>query len=255
MSKPTVVDSHALLGEGVTWAEPRRDVNYRVSELLQHSERAGVDRICVCSPRVSDSIAANQFIARTCERYPRKLIGVAVHNPKMEEGRLGDALRKEVRSMGLCAVRSDGHPTRELLDAAAELQIPVIYYPDLADTRNPDWPAGPARWYRSMVASYPQVSFILPHLGQYCSKLWWAHLEALDLVKRYRNVYVDTSGLGSIKYLEMAVKELPTDRILFGSFAPELDTRVAMETIRLMKLPAERYENVIGANMLRLIRA
>ena len=38
-----------------------------------------------------------------------------------------------------------------------------------------------------------------------------------------------------IKYLEMTVRELPPERTLFGSFAPELDPCVVMGTIRLLK--------------------
>ena len=80
-------------------------------------------------------------------------------------------------------------------------------------------------------------------------------MEALDLVRRYPNVYVDTSGIGSMKYLEMAVRELPPERILFATFAPELDPRVGMETIRLMKLPPRRHARVMGGNLLELLEA
>src|SRR5262249_9918271 len=156
-------------------------------------------------------------------------------------------LVEEVKSMGLRAVRSDGHPTRELLDAALELSIPVIYYPDL--------PAGqtPARWYHMLASAYPKLRFILPHLGQYRSQTWFAHIEALDLVKRYSNVYLDTSGIGSWKYLEMAARELPADRIMFGTCAPELDPRVEREAIHLLDLPSERSDRILGANILSLI--
>jgi hypothetical protein len=97
------------------------------------------------------------------------------------------------------------------------------------------------------------VNFILPHLGQFRSLAWWAHMEALDLVKRYPNVYVDTSGVGSFKYLEMAVRDIPIDRILFGTCAPELDPRVEMEAIRLLKLPEQRQAKLAGGNLLRLL--
>ena len=66
---------------------------------------------------------------RLCERHAGSLIGFAAHSPPREAGRLRQMLTEEVKSMGLRAVRSDGHPTRELLDAALELNIPVLYYP------------------------------------------------------------------------------------------------------------------------------
>jgi predicted TIM-barrel fold metal-dependent hydrolase len=247
-SKTMVVDSHALAGKGVTWEDPEREVDYDPSQLLEQAARAGIGRLCVLSPRGADYKAANQFVARLCEQHRDKLIGFAVHNPQSEAGRVRQMLTEEVNSMGIRGVRSDGHPTRELVDTAAALRIPVIYYPKLNAGQTA------ARWYHTLAATYPQVDFVLPHLGRYRSSPWWGHMEAMDLARRYPNVYVDTSGIGSLKYLEMAVQELPPERILFGTFAPELDPRVGMKAIRLLKLPPEGYAKVMGGNILKLLR-
>jgi len=244
----TVIDGHALAGKGFSWAEPEREVDYDPSEMLDRAAEADIHRICVLSPRATDYQAANRYIAHICERHPERLIAFAVHSPQREAGRIRQMLTQEVNAMGLRAVRSDGHPTRELLDAAAELRIPVVYYPKRKSG------SGPGRWFHMIASAYPQVRFILPHLGEYRSETWWGHMEALDLVRRYPNVYVDTSGIGSLKYLEMAAKELPAERILFASFAPELDVRVGVEAIRLLHLAPERYEAVMGGNMFRLLQ-
>ena len=142
--------------------------------------------------------------------------------------------------MGLKGIRADGHPTRELLDTVAELKIPVVYYPLLGvtepsagpGTAGPDVYTGPVRAYYVMATVYPTVNFILPHLGSYRSNEWWAHLEAIDLAKRFLNVFVETSGVLSHKYLEMAVREVPPGKILFGSNAPEEDPRVEMHAVK-----------------------
>jgi len=244
----TVIDAHALAGKGISWAEPQREVNYDPAELVERSIAAGIDRVCIVSPRSADYPAANQYISNVCSRQPERLIGIAVHHPQREAGRIRQMLDAEVKSLGLRAVRSDGHPTRELLDAASELQIPVIYYP------NRKRGAGPGRWYHMIASTYPHVRFILPHLREDCSETWWGHMEALDLVRRYPNIYLDTGGIGSLKYLELAAKELPPERILFASFAPELDMRVGVESIRLLHLSPERHAAIMGENMLKLLR-
>jgi hypothetical protein len=189
----------------------------------------------------------NKRVAELCEKYPDKLIGFAVHHPQREAGQLRPTLTEEVKAMGLKGVRSDGHPTRELLDIAAELNIPVIYYPDL------DEHPGPARAYYMVATAYPSVKFILPHLGAYRSWQWWAHYEAMDLVKRFPNIYVGTSSVISRKYLEMAAGELPPQRILFGSFAPELDPRVEIFSVKLLKLPEASKALLLGSNMQGLL--
>jgi len=246
--KALVIDSDAQIGVGETWGSPRRWVDYKVEALLARSAEAGIDRSCVMAPRNPLYDLPNKQVAGCCEKYPDQLIGFAVHNPQRETGQLRRALSAEVKAMGLKGVRSDGHPTRELCDAAAELNIPVIYYPDLNE-----YP-GPARAYYMVATAYPSVNFILPHLGAYRSWQWWAHYEAMDLVKRFPNIYVGTSSVVSRKYLEMAARELPPERILFGSYAPELDPRVEVYSVKLLKLPAQSQALILGSNLQRLLR-
>jgi predicted TIM-barrel fold metal-dependent hydrolase len=245
--KPLVIDSEAQIGVGETWGSPPRWLDYNVETLLGRSAEAGIDRSCVMAPRNPLYDLPNKQVAKVCEKYSGRLIGFAVHNPQLESGHLRQLLLAEVKSLGLKGVRSDGHPSRELLDAAAELNIPVIYYPDLEE-----YP-GPARAYYMIATAYPSVNFILPHLGAYRSWQWWAHYEAIDLVKRFPNVYVGTSSVISRKYLEMAARELPPERILFGSFAPELDPRVEIFSLKLLKLPKPSEALVLGGNIQRLL--
>ena len=244
-----IVDSHAIVGNGQSWTFPPRPVAEELEYLLERGAEAGIDRHCIVAARTEDCPSANKHVALLCRRSPEKFIGVAAHHPEREAGHLRRRLFEEVRSEGLRAVRSDGHPTRELLDAAMELRIPVIYYPELESG------LGPARWFHTMAAAYPRVNFILPHLGFFGSYVWWPHMEALDLVKRYSNVYIDTSGIGSWKYLEMAVRELPQERILFGTGAPALDPRVEMHAMHLLKLTPRQRADILGGNVLRLMRS
>lgn len=241
-----IVDCHALAGKGMTWAEPEREVDYDLRLLLERGSEAGIQKHCIMPARNETYGEANKHVAALCERRAGSLIGFAAHSPLREAGRLRQMLIEEVKAMGLRAVRSDGHPTRELLDAALELNIPVVYYPS-------------GRWqelgafYHMPATAYPELRFIIPHLGQYRSTRWSPHLEAIDLAKRYQNVYLDTAGIGSLKYLEMAVRELPPEKILFGTCAPEHDPRVEKEALRLLNLSSDQYGKVAGGNILRLL--
>ena len=248
-----VVDCHAQVGTGESWAQPRAPVDYRLDAVLSRAAEAGIDRSCIMAPRNESYEEKNREVARLVEKHPEKLIGFAVHSPQRETGRLEQMLVEEIKVMGLKGVKSDGHPTRELLDVAAEFKIPVIYYPD------PDEGLHTGRMYHNMATAYPSVNFILPHLGSFRSLVWWAHMETIDLVKRYPNVYAETSGVVVHDYyegsggLERAARELPSEKLLFGSFAPELDPRVEIYAIKLLKLPGPQEAQVLGGNILRLL--
>lgn len=246
-SKSLVIDCHAYVGAGKTWGDPEREVDYDLNLLFERGAEAGIDRHCVMPPRNDTYAEANKQVARVCEKHHDKLIGFAAHSPQREVGRLRQMLTEEVKSMGLRGVRSDGHPNRELLDVVLDLGIPVMYYPTPGNFPQL------GRFYYMPASAYPKINFIIPHLGNYCSANWAIHYEAMDLVKRYSNVYVDMSGVGSFKYVEMAVRELPQERILFGTCAPELDPRVDREALRLLNLPREHHAKVAGLNILRLL--
>lgn len=248
-----IVDCNMWMGTGGAWGYveapesppgTRREVKYEPRQVIDECDRAGIAKACVIPLRHVEYEAANRHIADECAKLPDRLIGVAVHSPQREEGRLRMLITNEIRSMGLKAVRSDGPPTRELLDVARELGIPVIYYPEAR---------GVAQSYHMIAQAYPDVSFILPHLGGYGGS-WNVHMEALDIARRYPNVFIDTSAVSVPLYLEGAAKELPAERLLFASCGPHLDARVAMESVRLLGLPREAHEKVMGGNVLRLLR-
>ena len=171
-----------------------------------------------------------------------------MHNPQTETGRLKAMLTEEVKSMGLKGLKTDGHPTHEILDVVVELDIPVIYYP------GPD--AEVVRMYHLMVDTYPSVKFILPHLGSYRSDRWWEQMAAIDMAKRHPNIYLEASGLchfGVQSFFEMAAREVPTEQIVFGSYAPESDPRVEIYAVKLLKLPGPQEAKVLGGNISRLL--
>jgi uncharacterized protein len=245
--KSLVIDSHVQIGSGQTWDDPQRAVDYEVGMIFERAAEAGIDRCCVAAVQNMTYSDQNKEVARLCEKYPDDLIGFAVHSPQREAGELRSLLTEEVKSMGLKGVKSDGHPTRELLDVAAELGIPVMYYPKR------DRSSGLLTAFHMMASAYPSVNFILPHLGAFRSDSYPTHIEAIDLVKRHSNMHVETSGIPEHKYLEMAARELPAEKIIFGSFAPELDPRVGIHAIRLLKLETEQENAVLGGNIRRLL--
>jgi predicted TIM-barrel fold metal-dependent hydrolase len=249
----TLVDFNMWMGEGGAWgyvdapSSPlgtTRRLKYEPRQVLDECDRAGIDIACVIPLRQVEYADANRMIADECARHPGRLVGIAVHSPQREQGRLRKLITEEVRSMGLKGVRSDGPPTRELLDVAGDLDIPVIYYPEAR---------GVAQSYHMIAGAYPGVSFILPHLGGYGGS-WNVHLEAIDIARRYPNVHIDTSAISVPPYLEMASKELPPERLLFASCGPHLDVRVAMESMRLLGLPRTAHELAMGGNALRLLK-
>ena len=93
----------------------------------------------------------------------------------------------------------------------------------------------------------------MAHLGNFASHDWNEHLEAISVARRYPNVYLETSSVVFFKFLEMAAQELGPGKLIFGSDGPELDSRVELYKIKLLKLAPADEARVTGGNIARLL--
>ena len=245
--KVLVIDCHAhagiarLSGTGYDLTDPW-DAVADPEIILQHAQEAGIDRTVIFPIYNKTYEKANEEIAQICRRYPGRFIGFADHSPATETGRIRSLMLREYRELALRGVGElEEQPTPELLEVMKELQIPILIHPESVAPFN------------EFVPSYPEVNFIVAHLGNDGSENVEEHLAAIELAKRYPNVFLDTSDVVITRYLEMAIEELGPQRIVFGSDEPESDCRLEIFKIRNLKLPKEHEEMILGGNMLRLL--
>lgn len=236
-SRPLIIDAHCHAGTGTVLNAPwttRGDLDIT----LRHMEEAGIDRTIIFPVNNPTYTKANEAIAEMCGRHPGKLIGFAKHDPESEKGRVPEMLRREVEKLGLKGLKLHKQPTRDMLEAAEELGIPVLYHPkEVSDFYMP-------------AEEFPKVRFIMAHIGGYGS--WLKPIQGIDLAKRFPNVSVETSQ-ATVRYIEMAVKELGPDRVIFGSDGPEQDSRVELYKIRLLKLAAADEAKILSGNIRKIL--
>ena len=235
-----VIDAHCHAGRGQAMSAPwttRADPDIT----LRHMSEAGIDRTVIFPINNADYEKPNEEVAEICGKYPNKFIGFAKHDPQTETGKIRRMLKREVESLGLRGLKLHRLPTREVLDAVAELNIPILYHPEKVAN------------FHMIAQEYPQVVFIMAHLGNFGSRDWSEHIEAINVARRYPNVYLETSSVVFFKFLEMAAEELSPNKLVFGSDGPELDSRIELHKIKLLKLPPDREALVLGGNIARLL--
>jgi predicted TIM-barrel fold metal-dependent hydrolase len=236
-ARPMIIDAHCHAGIGTILTAPwttRADLDIT----LRHMEEAGIDRTVIFPVNNPTYTKANEAIAEMCARHPGKLIGFAKHDPESEAGRVPAMLRREVEQLGLKGLKLHKLPTRDMLETAAEIAIPVLYHPkEVSD-------------FYMLAEEFPQIHFIMAHMGGYSS--WIKPMQGIALARRYPNVSVDTSQV-TVKFIEMAVRELGPDKIIFGSDGPEQDSRVELYKIRLLKLAAAEEAKILSGNIRRIL--
>lgn len=145
-------------------------------DYLRRARRAGIDHTVVFAAFHSDYAEANDEVGRIASRLPERLTGFAFV-----------------------------HPTREVCEAAQTYGLPI-----LVDV------VGQAQVVDMFAAAYPEIPFIIPHLGSFKDD-FRAQQQIVDQMVRLPNVYADTSGVRRFDYLVQAVRRAGARKLLFGS--------------------------------------
>ncbi len=246
-SSPTdlIIDAHCHAGKGMNFGKEGAQAPWTTfndpQETLRKMEEVGIDRTIIFPISNVTYEKANAEIAEFIQTWPDKLIGFAKHDPETEAGRIGPMLLREIRQWGLKGLKLHGVPSTEMMDAAAESRIPILFHPTRVDDCH------------DAVKSHPEVNFILAHLGSFATARWQEHVRAIEAAKRHPNLYLETSSVVFFRYLELAAHELPADKLIFGSDGPLVDSRLELQKIRLLNLPPEKERKVLSGNIRRLL--
>src|SRR5262249_18056866 len=145
----------------------------------------------------SDYGAANRQIARIVASQPDRFYGFAFVHPDHDRGRVAKLIQEAVQRFGFRGIkvhRRDGRITREICEVARAFSLPILY--DVM---------GEISAVELLAAEYPNVAFIIPHLGSFADD-WKAQLALIDPLARYSNIYTDTSGIRRFDLLVQAVR-------------------------------------------------
>lgn len=238
-----IVDCHCHAGTGDGFRGPW-DTEARIEPHLERARAVGIERTVVFPVFNSDYGAANARLSRIVKRYPDELIGFAAVNPTRDAGRIGLLLGRAVEQYGFRGVKVhgfDSQPTREACEVVRRYRLPM-----LVDV------VGKIDVVEMLANQYPDVNFIIPHLGTFADN-WTIHLHLIDQLCRFPNVYADTSGVRYWQILVKAVRRVGPDKLLFGSDGPLLHPALELSKIRLLGLPPAEEMLITGGNILRLV--
>jgi len=238
-----VIDCHCHAGHGDGLTGPW-DTAAPLDHYLRRADRAGIERTVLFSAFRSDNAAANREVAGIIARRPERFWGFAFIHAARDRGRVGQLVRQAVEEYGFVGIkvhRHDAPISREVCEAARAHALPVLY--DLA---------GEVAVCELLAQEYPDVNFIIPHLGSFADD-WRAQLALIDHLVRHSNVYADTSGVRRFDLLLEAVRRAGPGKLLFGSDGPWLHPGVELVKIHALGLPRTDAARILGGNFLRLI--
>lgn len=238
-----IIDCHCHAGKGDGLTGPW-DTAAHLGDYFSRADQAGIGRTVLFSLFHSDYAAANRVVAGIVGTNRERLLGFACVHPVRDQGRVGALLGEAVNRFGFCGVkvhRHDGRITREICDALRTHALPVIY--DVM---------GEVSQVELLATEYPDVAFIIPHLGSFADD-WQAQRRLIDLLVRHANVFTDTSGVRRFDLLQEAVRRAGAVKVLFGSDGPWLHPGVELAKVFALQLSPGDRRLILGGNLLRLI--
>jgi predicted TIM-barrel fold metal-dependent hydrolase len=238
-----IIDCHCHAGKGDGLTGPWNTAA-PLARYLRRAARAGIDRTVLVSVFHSNYRVANRQVARLVASRPEHFYGLAVVHPARDRGRVGVLVQEAVRCYGFCGIkvhRHDGRITCEVCEVARTFALPILY--DVV---------GEVAVVELLATEYPEVAFIIPHLGSFADD-WRAQLALIDHLVRHPNVYADTSGVRRFDLLQQAVRRAGARKMLFGSDGPWLHPGVELAKVHALGLPAADERLVLGGNLLRLL--
>jgi hypothetical protein len=241
-----IIDCHCHAGKGDGLSGPW-DTSAPLSRFLQWSEKAGIHQTNLFAAFNQDGYRnANARVAQIVGNNPERFFGFAFVHSSADKGQILDMVRIAVEQYGFCGIKAHRHDarlTREVCEAAQAFRIPVLY--DVM---------GEVSTVELLATEYPNVNFIIPHLGSFADD-WQAQLHFIPILERHRNVYTDTSGVRRYDLLEMAVKRAGAQKILFGTDGPWLHPAVELQKVLALEIPTREKQWILADNFLRLTRA
>jgi hypothetical protein len=238
-----IIDCHCHAGKGDGLTGPW-DTAAPLARYMRRAAQAGINKTVLFAAFHSDYTVANREVGRIVAGHPDRFYGFAFMHPERDRGRVLRLVREAVERFGFVGIkvhRYDARITREICEVAQAYRLPVLY--DVM---------GEVSICELLAKEYPEVNFIIPHLGSFADD-WRAQHAFIDYLARHPNIYTDTSGVRRFDLLVEAVRRAGPGKILFGSDGPWLHPGLELLKVRALGLPPAAEQLVLGQTFLRLI--
>lgn len=229
---------------------------FTAEDLIRSMDRFNVD-ISVTFPLVPIDwlpgwMPMNKIVAEAQKKHPDRIIGYCWINPK--PGRTQKAIEEVetcIKEWGLKGVklgpRYDGYFCNdprldEFYEKVSELKVPIIYHSGPTGVNSPVAIC-------NVADKFPKLNLIVAHIA-----VWWEKLtETAWLMKKYKNVYTETSGAVSVISVQRAVEELGADHVMYGTDAPYIEIETEMKRVELANITSEEKKWVFAGTISKLL--
>jgi predicted TIM-barrel fold metal-dependent hydrolase len=235
-----VIDFHCHLGASAEYYYIPRS---RPAEVAAYMDRYGIDHIVTFPINTSSDVATgNRLQYAAAKEFPGRFSTLTMLHAAFPQDWL--PLLKEGEKQGCRGIKLisqyQGVPEES-----------IDWSPAFDFARDKNWVVlhhfwGPSERLARWAKAYPKLIFIEGH----------ASIDYKKVIEKYDNVYQCTCAcfVNWMCSLMVMVDNLPTEKILYGSDALDLDFGTGISPIALADIPEKTKESILGKNALDLAK-
>lgn len=244
-----IIDMHCHMGPNSEYWFPEAEID----AMLADCDRVGIRQVFVC-PHIAlyvDHLAGNRQTEAAIALHPDRVRGYVCFNPHLDVD--DSEIHRCYENPGFIGVKVHPSAHRYPLNGPR-------YQPMFAALREyggfllaHTWQTDPncsSALFDDIASTYPDINIVLAHAFGLRDGVF----EAIRLVNRYPNLYLDTSGCDfSHTAIEEIVAAADPGKILFGSDLPYHDVRMPVSRIFFADMDDSLKLRVLRDNILELL--
>ncbi|MCO6458844.1 MAG: amidohydrolase family protein [Pirellulaceae bacterium] len=230
----------------------------RIARLIEFADRMGVERLVFfmgfpwsTDPAPDDFRRQNDQVIAALEHWRDRALGFAYLNPKYPDESLAEIDRcvRDGPLVGIklwVAVRCSDQRLDPIIRRAAELRAVIFQHTWLKAGGNLAGESTPGDLVQ-LAARHPRTTLICGHTGGD-----WE--QGIRAIRSSPNIVIGTGGSDpTAGFLEMAVRELGAERILYGSDIGGRSFASQLAKVRDAEISIEDQRKILGENLKRLL--
>ncbi|MDR1020704.1 MAG: amidohydrolase [Synergistaceae bacterium] len=228
----------------------RETKEYCTEALLRDMGDNAIDIRMIAAMEGKSISHQNFFVSHLAAEHPQMLIPCAAINPKEDNGveeMLRVAEEGNFKAIELDSLEHGYLP--ETCDALDEI-FDICHEAGLVVCAFTGWGprTAPMQW-AYYAKRHPKVPLVLLHMGGYDFGY-----NCIEVAKKFPNIYVETSDVYELPIMHIALREIPHEKILFGSQYPEKITACSKDFFDMFDLSDEDRELFFWKNAARLLK-
>ncbi|MBS7611809.1 amidohydrolase family protein [Candidatus Bathyarchaeota archaeon] len=244
-----IIDSHVHLKHG-----DANRTEYSAETIVYTMDAVGID-VSVVFAMSTSTRRSIEMALEAYRRSPDRLIPYVYAIPSFERP-VNEEIKEAVVRLGFKGVKIHaGEYTiaEYVVDPVVEL-AEKFEVPCLIDC------VGRISDVKRMAEKFPKAKIVVAHFGKYLSADEKLIDQFINLASTHENVYLDTSGVVLTHKIREAIQRIGSNHIVFGTDGPheEPDTvsfaKKELEKIKSLKLNPTDEENILGKNILRILK-